>query len=377
MMRVLHVYKTYFPDNYGGVPEIIRQLCNGMKIHGIESEVFTLSKNPIQKKTKFEDHFVHNAKIDFELLSTPFSFESIKKFRLQAKDFDLIHYHYPNPFGDLLKLSSGLNQPSIVTYHSDIVRQKFSKYIYYPLEKYFLNSVEKIVCTSDKYKETSSVLKKYESKTLTISLGVSLNQSLINNEKYKNKWKNKLPKKFFLFLGVMRNYKGLDSLIEAAVSMQGNIVFCGDGPELQNLQNFADNNNMSNVYFTGKVDEVNKTALLDLCTGLVLPSHLRSEAFGLVLLEAAMRSKPLISTELNTGTSYVNEHGKTGLVVPTNNPPALRAAMERILLNSTLVKEMGAAAKKRYKKYFTAEKMCAEYSDVYRKILEDFHNAPI
>ena len=373
-MRVLHVYKTYYPNGFGGVPEVIKQLCIGMRAHGIESEVFTMTKNPPQSRIKFGDHFVYCAKIDFEILSTPFSFQSIEMFRKYAKNFDIIHYHYPYPFGDLLKLLSGLERPSIVTYHSDIVRQRVAKYFYYSLQQYFLNSVTKIVCTSDAYKNSSSVLKRYKDKTVSVTLGLSSENRLTPQKELTQIWQRALPEKFFLFLGVMRKYKGLYTLIRAAKSMQGNIVICGDGPELKGLKNYVKINNMTNVFFTGRVDEQNKAALLDLCTGLVLPSHLRSEAFGLVLLEAAMRSKPLISTELNTATSFVNKNGVTGVVVPKEDSYALRDAMELILQNPKLAKKMGLAARARYEKYFTGELMCAEYSSIYREAFREFHS---
>ena len=172
MIRVLHVYKTFYPDSFGGIEQTIKQLANGCEAHNIVSEVFTLSPNP--QPTRFESSgiSVNQARSNFEISSTPFSVEAFGKFREISQFFDLIHYHYPFPFGDLIGLVSGKNKPSIITYHSDIVRQRWLKYMYFPLQTAFLNSIDRIVCTSDAYLESSPTLRNYRSKTLTIPLGL-------------------------------------------------------------------------------------------------------------------------------------------------------------------------------------------------------------
>lgn len=103
-MNVLHVYKTYFPDSFGGVPEAIRQLANGTGKHGVNSEVFTISPQVREQRFAFEKHHVIQASSNFEIFSTPFSIDAVSKFKIYSKKFDLIHYHYPYPFGDVLKL---------------------------------------------------------------------------------------------------------------------------------------------------------------------------------------------------------------------------------------------------------------------------------
>ena len=102
---------------------------------------------------------------------------------------------------------------------------------------------------------------------------------------------------------------------------------------------------------------------------VVFPSHLRSEAFGISLLEGAMYGKPLISSEIGTGTSYINVAGKTGLVVPPSDPQALRAAMQFLWEHPVEATGMGAQARARYEQYFTADEMMAAYAKLYRHLL--------
>jgi O-antigen biosynthesis rhamnosyltransferase len=110
-------------------------------------------------------------------------------------------------------------------------------------------------------------------------------------------------------------------------------------------------------------------ALLSLCQGFVFPSHLRSEAFGLSLVEAAMAGKPMISCEIGTGTTYINRHGETGLVVPPSDAPALAQAMHDMMQSPERTAQFGQQARQRYLTTFMAERMSAAYAALYRDLL--------
>ncbi|WP_159189852.1 glycosyltransferase, partial [Escherichia coli] len=112
-----------------------------------------------------------------------------------------------------------------------------------------------------------------------------------------------------------------------------------------------------------------KAALLKLCTAIVFPSHLRSEAFGITLLEGAMYGKPLISCEIGTGTSFINLDGYSGFVIPPNDPVRLRQVMQELYSNPELAKRYGSNAYARFKSLFTSKKMLSDYNDIYRSIV--------
>jgi len=114
--------------------------------------------------------------------------------------------------------------------------------------------------------------------------------------------------------------------------------------------------------------DTDKVALLTLCYGVVFPSHLRSEAFGISLLEGAMYGKPMISSEIGTGTTFINIENETGLVVPPSDPLALRQAMRYLWEHPEIAAEMGKRAEDRYWNYFTADKMVEEYVKLYREL---------
>lgn len=89
------------------------------------------------------------------------------------------------------------------------------------------------------------------------------------------------------------------------------------------------------------------------------------------LLEGAMFGKPMISSEIGTGTTYINVYGETGLVVPPSDPKALRQAMQHLWYNPLFASEMGRLAEKRYLALFTADKMVNSYVELYRKLLHE------
>lgn len=178
------------------------------------------------------------------------------------------------------------------------------------------------------------------------------------------RWRGRLPDRFLLFVGVLRYYKGVHILLQAAKRNGLDIVIVGSGPMEAELKQAA-GENLHNIHFLGSLSDNDKIALLELCAVFVFPSHLRSEAFGLSLVEAAMFGKPMISCEIGTGTSFVNLDRVTGFVVPPNDVDALSNAMRSIWDNEQKTAVLGAAARDRYLTCFTAEKMCSEYYRLY------------
>jgi rhamnosyl/mannosyltransferase len=169
---------------------------------------------------------------------------------------------------------------------------------------------------------------------------------------------------------VLRYYKGLHILLDAVAGSELELVIAGSGPMDHPLRQEASRRGIKNIRFLGYVSDQEKVALIKSCMAMVLPSHLRSEAFGISLLEGAMYGKPLISTEIGTGTSYVNEHLKTGIVVPSGDARMLREAMEYLTRHPQAVEEMGIAAHERYQRLFTGKQMGEAYCSLYREVSE-------
>lgn len=367
-VRVLHVCRTYFPDTVGGIEESIYQICKNSSPFGIESAVFTLSKNSYPSKINREEGIIYRNKQTFEINSFSFSIEALQKFKYFVDWADIINYHYPWPFADLLHFYGRVVKPSLITYHSDIIRQKISKVIYKPLEKRFLDSTNIIVSSSKNQFENSLNLSEFSHKVRTVPFGISdIHSNVFSNNSFLYN-KSRFGEDFFLFVGVLRYYKGLTFLLDALENTNIKCIIAGTGPLENEVKQRASKKNLKNVKFLGYVTDTEKLHLFKLCKAVVFPSNLPAEAFGFTLLEAARAGKPLISTELNTGTSFVNINGETGFVVEPSNSIKLRKAILKLNNNDELAIQMGKSARMRYEKFFSGEKMGKSYAEIYREL---------
>ena len=371
-LRVLHFYRTSFPDTMGGIVQFINQIARGCAKSGLEIDVLSLSNHKDLRVIEIDGYRVHRARLDFEIASTGFSISAFWRFFQLAKQADIIHYHYPWPFMDVVHFVTRVCKPTVVTYHSDIIRQVVLLKIYRPLKDKFLSSVSRIVATSPNYMASSDELEKYSDKVTQITYGLDKAAYPQPDDDRLAFWRERVGDKFFLFIGVLRYYKGLHILLEAAEGIDYPIVIVGAGPIEQELHEQALKLGLRNIHFLGYQTDADKVALLTLSYAVIFPSHLRSEAFGISLLEGAMYGKPLISSEIGTGTTYVNVSDETGLVVPPSDPYALRQAMIYLWEHPEQATEMGKRAEQRYWQLFTAEQMVQSYVELYREIQDNF-----
>lgn len=371
-MKILHSYRTYFPDPPGGVAEAIRQICLATAENGVVNTIYALSPNPIPSVIKrLEGKVIRNKSWIAPASCDIGGVASLSTFQEQVKIADILHYHFPWPFADVLHSLVRRAPPSIITYHSDIIRQRLLGRVYSPLMWSMLKSMKVIVATSPNYARTSPVLSHPDirSKVRVVPLGIDENSYPDGDDSIFQKINLLIDDPYFLFIGVPRYYKGIHTLIQAAKSVNAQIVIAGSGVEILELKKLVGELNLKNIIFSGFVTDSEKVALLKNCLALVLPSHLRSEAFGMVLIEAAMFGRPMISCEIGTGTSYANLHEESGFVVPPESPADLANAMNCLLRDQALVAKMGLVARSRYKELFSADALGKAYTSIYQELL--------
>lgn len=369
--RVLHLYRTYFPETQGGLQESIRQLCLATKPLNVDNVIFALARHPVPTNMTLPEAQLVRARSWVELASCDFGgWAALRRCRAAADQCDIIQIHYPWPFADmLLPFIRRRGQPVLVTYVSDIVRQNSVGLgqLYAPLRRYLLGTAARVVASSPNYAQSSVVLRDYQNKL--VSIPHCLEDAPPVDSELCERWFAKLGHNFFLFVGVLRYYKGLDFLLQAAQQVATPIVIVGDGPEGQRLRSAAKALGLTHVHFLGALGDADKNALMALCRAVVFPSHLRSEAFGITLLEGARQGKPLICCEISTGTTWVNRHDETGLVVPPANADALASAMNHLAADDALCLHLGAGARLRWEQHFRPAVVGAAYRQLYDDLL--------
>jgi glycosyltransferase involved in cell wall biosynthesis len=374
-MNILHVYKTYYPDPTGGLQEAIRQIALSTKSETVNVRIFCLSPSPMPSKVVFEEGEVYRYKSWASPGSCDLGFlESIKGFKECVMWADIVHYQFPWPFSDVLHFLIFHNKPTVLTYHSDVVEKGILGSVYYWLMKKMLQSMDVVVATSPKYVESSKVLQTcvFPEKLRVIPLGIDEN---VYQKYSKENSKSEILQRFdleddgyFLFIGVLRKYKGIDYLIEASKKSRLPIVIAGSGPLHKHYTELSKSHD--NVSLLGQISDTEKVALIQGCRGFILPSHLRSEAFGMVLVEASIFAKPLITCEIGTGTSFVNLDQETGFVVPPKNPKELALAMNKLANDVELARKMGVNARNRYERNFSNHALGLSYLNLYKEVIK-------
>lgn len=386
-MKILQIGKFYYPF-LGGIETVERTLSEGLVARGHSVTVLCADHKTVFDKTSQSNRHSQGSLLEEEIagvrvlrapsFGTLFSQPICPSMPLKilanlnreiAKPYDLIHVHSPHPLVELTLAMLKRKVPWLVTYHSDVIRQRWIAPVYNRMLHLFLKKVDGIIAASTQNVDFSPVLQKVRSKCGVVPFGIEPEPfKITQTTEIRVEQLRKKYGRFVLFTGRMVPYKGVDVLLRA-IAMSGPIraVLIGEGPLLHEWIELAKNLGISGkVDFLGRVsgqDEV--VAHLHACDAFVLPSVERNEAFGMVLLEAMACGKPLISTQIPSGVRFVNEDGVTGIQVPPGNASDLMVAIEKIIQNDDLRNKMGLAARKRFEKHFTAESMIAAYEKYY------------
>jgi glycosyltransferase involved in cell wall biosynthesis len=280
---------------------------------------------------------------------------------------DLVHLHHPNPTAMLAYLSSGCRTPMVLTYHSDIVRQKRLGAAFQPILTRILDECGAIIATSQHYVESSPLLTRYQRKTHIIPLCIPLDH-LESDPGIARRIRAHYGPRIILSVGRLVYYKGFEYLIRAMQSVDARLLIVGSGPLGPALEReVAERQLGSRVTLLGEVENV--APYYHACDLFVLPSVARSEAFGIVQLEAMACSKPVVNTRLQSGVPYVSLDGVTGITVPPADPEALAVAMNRLLSDDNLRHAYGLAARRRIEEHFSLCLMASRTLDVYASVL--------
>ncbi len=376
-VRILHVYKDYAPV-LGGIENHIRWQAEGMRVRGHDVRVLVTAPGPLTRQEQIHGVPVTKSGRQLHLSSAPISLQMPGHLRRLGREADIVHLHAPYPPGELAQLLLRVGRRTVITYHSDIVRQATLLRLYGPFLRAILRRADRILVSTPPYIWSSPFLRPLAEhcpeKLTVVHFGIDIGRfratpGLLEQAEA---WRARLgPGPLALFVGRLRYYKGVDILVDAVAQVEGlSCAIAGQGPMAQAIAaRIRARGIHTRVHMLGTVPDETLPALYHAADIFVLPSVHRSESLGIVLLEAMAAGRPLISTELGTGTSYVNVHGETGLVVPPGDVDALAQALATLAGDPALRARFGRQAQARAQAEFSLERMLDQTEAVYREIL--------
>lgn len=354
MQKILQVNKLYYPW-IGGVETVVQQIAEGLKDKA-QMEVLVC-----QPKGKEKTEVINGVKISKAaswgmVMGMPISLSFFRLFKKLIKENDLIFLHHPYPLGFLAYYLFGRSKKMVVWYHSDIVKQRFSGFLFSPILRAVLKKSQKIFVSNPNLLESSGMLKKFQTKCVVVPFGIKPEFFQASDEilKQAQEIRKKFGAPLVLAIGRLTNYKGFEYLVEASQNVNAKFLLIGDGALKNKLLCRIRRFRLGNKFFL--IPSVsNLLPYYHACDVFVLPSIKKSEAFGLVLLEAMACAKPVISTQLGTGTSFINQDKKTGFVVEPKKPSSLAKNLNDLIVDDALRAALGQKAKE-WAGGFTLEK---------------------
>lgn len=381
-MRVVQLNKYFWPPHLGGVEQSLLRLSRSLAARP-DTLVAAVVANEGHETVRELVDGVEVVRVSrlFAAASTPVAPSMRRVLRdevaglppAQPVPADVIHMHFPYPWGEMSWLYSGLNTPSVMTYHSDIVRQRFLGSLYAPFLRRVLAKVDRIIVGAPQMIANSPWLAPHADKCRVVPFGIDTGAIAGSDAAIARGADLRAghERPVILFVGRLVYYKGVDVLLAAMREVpDADLVIIGRGPLEGQLRAYAAEHGLTGrVTFLPPVDDAELAAWYHAADVFVLPSVAPSEAYGLVQLEAHAAGTPVVSTDLPTGVPFVNQDGVTGLIVPVADPAELAHALHELTSNDALRQRLGDQARERALTEFTVERMTDRTLEVYAEAI--------
>lgn len=371
-MRVLQISKFYPPD-HGGIEAVARDLSAGLVRAGVRVEVLCASKR--RRRVDEVDPLgvrVVRAGSHGLWLSTSMAPGLVAELMRRRDEPDIVHVHMPDPLAALAVWAARPTGRVVLHWHSDVVRQRLSRRVYAPLERWLLDRADAVIATSPPYAQTSPALRRVAHKVVVIPIGAP--PPVPPSERRLARIRQRHAGRRVVFaLGRMTYYKGWEVLVAAARYLPDDVVVVvgGGGPDLLQYRALADRAGVADrVLFVGPLSADSVEAYFRLAEVFCMASTVRAEAYGVVVLEAMARGLPVVATDIpGSGLGWLHQDGVTGLRVPPGDPEAIACAIGTLLAAPDLCTRFGQAGCARWAQCFTAETMADKTLALYRRLL--------
>ncbi|MCB1998448.1 MAG: glycosyltransferase [Burkholderiaceae bacterium] len=371
-MRVLQLSKFYPPD-HGGIEAVARDLSAGLVRAGVQVEVLCASKRR-QRVDEVDALGVRVVRAgSYGLwLSTSMAPGLVRELMRRRAEPDIVHVHMPDPLAALAVWTARPRGRVVLHWHSDVVRQRFARHVYAPLERWLLDRADAVIATSPPYAQSSPALRRVAHKVAVIPIGAPppVSPSARRLERIRQRHAGR---RIVFALGRMTYYKGWDVLVAAARHLPEDVVVVvgGGGPELPQYRALAERAGLAErVRFVGPLSADSVEAYFRLADVFCMASTVRAEAYGVAVLEAMARGLPVVATDIpGSGLGWLHQDGVTGLRVPPGDADALARAIGSLLDAPELRTRFGQAGRARWAAHFTAETMADQTLALYRRLL--------
>ena len=357
--RVLQVGKFY-PPHYGGIETHLQVLSDGLRDHA-DVRVLVSSDDRSHSLEVIDGIPVERLGTRFTLAGAPICPGMSR--RIRESQADVVHMHLPNPAAVMAYLASGHRGRLVVSWHSDVVRQKVLNAAFQPILRRLLDRADAIVAATPNYVASSPTLARYRDRTHVIPYGIPVG-GFERRDDAVAALRERFGERMVLGVGRLVYYKGFEHLVEAMRDVDGHLVIVGTGPLRRPLEERVRALGLEDrVTLVGGVDDA--VPFYHAARVFVLASIARSEAFGIVQIEAMACGRPVVNTQLDSGVPFVSRDGESGLTVPPADPGALAAAVNRLLDDAALRETLGRAARARVEREFSQEAMVRRFLALY------------
>jgi rhamnosyl/mannosyltransferase len=373
-LRITHLGKFFHPA-HGGIERSLRSLAHAQARIGCSVRVICMDHERgratrVERDGPVEVVRVRRARSFAKLDHCPDLPRLIRE-----SEADLLHLHTPNPTMILALLLSGDQRPLVVSHHSDVIKQRLRRLLFSPIERACYNRARLILAMSPPYIAGSALLRRYPDRVAVLPIGLELAPFLDPAPQVRDRGdrlRRSYPGPLWFFCGRLVYYKGLETALLALRSVPGTLLIAGDGPARGRLERLAARLNLQDrAWFLGNVPRDEDLAAYYLASeAFWLPSNARSEAYGLVQVEAMASGCPVINAAIpHSGVPWVSRHGETGLTVPVDDPAAFAAAALRLLEEPGLRDRLAAGARARAIAEFQCDAMGSRSMTLYSTTL--------
>jgi rhamnosyl/mannosyltransferase len=362
-LTVVHAAKFY-PPARGGMETVVAELCGGT---AGDWDVSVVAANDaprtIEERVGAVD--VVRAAAFGTVASVPLC--PTYPTHLWRRRSDCVVLHEPNPIAGAALFLRLPASRLIVWHHSDLLRPFWAPPTYGRVQRALYRRAECVIVSSPRLAENSPLLQSAR-RVVVIPFGVPVERFRTLTERQRticDRLKASIPGPRVLFVGRFVYYKGADVLVDAVAQSGGSLVLVGEGPlEPELRQRAAAEGIADRVHFVGRVSDGDLPAYYHAADVFALPSVAKTEAFGVVQVEAMASGVPVVSTDLPTGVPWVNQDGVSGLVVPPADPVRLAAALRRLASDPDLRSRLARGAAARAAAVFSLDRMVSSFKDV-------------